>query len=139
MASTKTGNVWGEILSRVETKVNPHSFYTWFKPTAFVHEAGQDLTVKVPNGLFRDWLTKHYAGVIREALGELDREGIRHRVRDKCRGGKNYGGASAAHATIRSEGPGRTTTSWLEFPIYLRQLRRRIIQSICKGRSASRG
>ena len=77
MATTKTGNVWAEILSRVETKVNRYSFYTWFKPTAFVHEAGQDLTVKVPNGLFRDWLTKHYAGMIREALGELDREGIR--------------------------------------------------------------
>ena len=77
VATTKTGNVWVEILSRVETKVNRHSFYTWFKPTAFVHETGQDLTVKVPNGLFRDWLTKHYAGVIREALGELDREGIR--------------------------------------------------------------
>ena len=77
MTTTKTGNVWVEILSRVETKVNRHSFYTWFKPTAFVHETGQDLTVKVPNGLFRDWLTKHYAGVIREALGELDREGIR--------------------------------------------------------------
>ena len=77
MATTKTGNVWAEILSRVEPKVNRHSFYTWFKPTAFVHEAGQDLTVKVPNGLFRDWLTKHYAGVIREALEELDREGIR--------------------------------------------------------------
>ena len=77
MTTTKTGNVWVEILSRVETKVNRHSFYTWFKPTAFVHETGQNLTVKVPNGLFRDWLTKHYAGVIREALGELDREGIR--------------------------------------------------------------
>ena len=77
MATTKTGNVWAEILSRVEAKVNRHSFYTWFKPTAFVQEAGLDLTVKVPNGLFRDWLTKHYAGVIREALGELDREGIR--------------------------------------------------------------
>ena len=77
MTTTKTGNVWVEILSRVETKVNRHSFYTWFKPTAFVHETGQDLTVKVPNGLFRDWLTKHYAGVIREALSELDREGIR--------------------------------------------------------------
>ena len=77
MTTTKTGNVWVEILSRVETKVNRHSFYTWFKPTVFVHETGQDLTVKVPNGLFRDWLTKHYAGVIREAVGELDREGIR--------------------------------------------------------------
>ena len=77
MAIPKIGNVWTEILSRVETKVNRHSFYTWFKPTAFVQEVGQELTVRVPNGLFRDWLTKYYAGVINEALAELDREGIR--------------------------------------------------------------
>ena len=27
-------SIWDQILSRVETKVNRHSFYTWFKPTA---------------------------------------------------------------------------------------------------------
>ena len=69
-------NVWDSILSRVETKVNRHSFYTWFKPTTFVEEAGQELVVRVPNGLFRDWLTKHYAGVIGEAITELQRDGI---------------------------------------------------------------
>jgi chromosomal replication initiator protein len=69
-------NVWDSILSRVETKVNRHSFYTWFKPTTFVEEAGQELVVRVPNGLFRDWLTKHYAGVIDEAITELQRDGI---------------------------------------------------------------
>ena len=71
-----SGNVWNEILSRVETKVNRHSFYTWFKPTSFVEETDQDLTVRVPNGLFRDWLTKHYAGVINEAISEIDRAGV---------------------------------------------------------------
>ena len=69
-------NVWENILTRVEAKVNRHSFYTWFKPTTFVEEVGQELTVRVPNGLFRDWLTKHYAGVIDEAAGELERDGI---------------------------------------------------------------
>ena len=34
-------NVWDEILARVETKVGRHSFYTWFKPTAFLSETGQ--------------------------------------------------------------------------------------------------
>ena len=29
-------NLWEEILSRIETKVNRHSFYTWFRPTTFV-------------------------------------------------------------------------------------------------------
>jgi chromosomal replication initiator protein len=64
-------NVWDQILARVETKVNRHSFYTWFKPTSFVQEDGACLTVRVPNGLFKDWLTKHYSGVISEAMGEL--------------------------------------------------------------------
>ena len=72
-----TTNVWNDILSRVETKVNRHSFYTWFKPTKFVEERDQELTVRVPNSLFRDWLTKHYAGVINEAATELNREGLK--------------------------------------------------------------
>ena len=69
-------NVWSDILTRVETKVNRHSFYTWFKPTTFLEDTGQLLTVRVPNVLFRDWLTKHYAGVIGEAVVELGREGL---------------------------------------------------------------
>ena len=69
-------DVWNDILAKVETKVNRHSFYTWFKPTTFVEEGGQKLTVRVPNGLFRDWLTKHYAGVIAEAVSELGRDGL---------------------------------------------------------------
>ena len=31
-------NIWDQVLARIETKVNRHSFYTWFKPTAFVAE-----------------------------------------------------------------------------------------------------
>ena len=54
-------SIWDQILSRVETKVNRHSFYTWFKPTVLVGETDNEITVRVPNGLFRDWLTTHYA------------------------------------------------------------------------------
>ncbi|RPI55833.1 MAG: chromosomal replication initiator protein DnaA, partial [Acidobacteria bacterium] len=66
-------NIWEDILSRVQAKVNRHSFYTWFKPTAFVADDGQTVTVRVPNALFKDWITKHYSGVIIEALGEVQR------------------------------------------------------------------
>ena len=66
-------NVWDDILARVETKVNRHSFYTWFKPTAFLSETGNQLRIRVPNPLFRDWLTRHYAGLINEALQEIER------------------------------------------------------------------
>jgi chromosomal replication initiator protein len=69
-------NVWDQVLSRVETKVNRHSFYTWFKPTTFVGEDGAALTVRVPNPLFKDWLTKHYSGVIGEAMAEISRPNV---------------------------------------------------------------
>jgi chromosomal replication initiator protein len=64
-------NLWEEILARVETKVNRHSFYTWFKPTTFVGSDTLSVTVRVPNPLFKDWLMKHYASVISEAMNEL--------------------------------------------------------------------
>jgi chromosomal replication initiator protein len=66
-------NLWEQVLTRVEAKVNRHSFYTWFRPTSFVAEDAATVTVRVPNALFKDWLTKHYSGVISEALGEVHR------------------------------------------------------------------
>ena len=66
-----TGDIWDQVLTRIENKVNRHSFYTWFKPTTFVADRGGELLVRVPNAVFRDWLGKHYAGIIAEALDEL--------------------------------------------------------------------
>src|SRR5205809_2040494 len=69
-------NLWDQVLARIETKVNRHSFYTWFKPTSFLSEDRTAVTVRVPNALFKDWLTKHYSGVIGEAMTELKRSGL---------------------------------------------------------------
>ena len=68
-------NIWDQVLARVETKVNRHSYYTWFKPTSFVADRGTSLHIRVPNGLFRDWLNKHYSAVMGEALSEVHRQG----------------------------------------------------------------
>ena len=64
--------------------MNRHSFYTWFKPTSFLAEDTAVLTVRVPNPLFKDWLTKHYSGVIAEAMAEVEAGAL---VRQFCRGG----------------------------------------------------
>jgi len=72
-----TSHIWNDILLKVETKVNRHSFITWFKPTSFVEDTGEELQIRVPNDLSRDWLTKHYGGVIKEALVELGRENLK--------------------------------------------------------------
>ncbi|MGE3177858.1 MAG: chromosomal replication initiator protein DnaA [Vicinamibacterales bacterium] len=69
-------NIWEQILARVETKVNRHSFYTWFKPTSFVSQDDSRLIIRVPNALFRDWLTKHYSGVITETMAELKKDSL---------------------------------------------------------------
>ncbi len=73
VSSRSMTNIWDEVLARIETKINRHSFYTWFKPTSFVADQGGTILVRVPNGLFRDWLTKHYSAVLNEALTELSR------------------------------------------------------------------
>jgi chromosomal replication initiator protein len=73
VSSRSMTNIWDEVLARIETKINRHSFYTWFKPTSFVADQGGTILVRVPNGLFRDWLTKHYSTVLNEALTELSR------------------------------------------------------------------
>jgi len=65
--------IWDLILARIETKVNRHSFHTWFKPTSFGADSGQTITVRVPNPLFKDWLMKHYSVVLAEALAEVRR------------------------------------------------------------------
>src|SRR5262245_61781100 len=70
-------NVWDQILARIEAKVNRHSFYTWFRPTSFIAEDRSSIFVRVPNTVFMDWLTKHYSGVIAEAMAEVRRPNLK--------------------------------------------------------------
>jgi chromosomal replication initiator protein len=69
-------SIWDQVLARIETKVNRHSYYTWFRPTSLIADSGVGLTVRVPTPLFTDWLTKHYSGVLAEALEEVRRPGV---------------------------------------------------------------
>ena len=68
--------IWDEILARVETKVNDHSFSTWFKPTSFIADAGESITVRVPTygacvkvGIHRSHLAAYLRGVRLDYLG----------------------------------------------------------------------
>jgi chromosomal replication initiator protein len=67
------GNIWEEILARISGKVNSHTFYKWFQPTRFVADAGGSITVRVPEPQFKTWLSRHYSGVITEALRDVGR------------------------------------------------------------------
>jgi len=69
-------NLWEELLARIETKVNRHSYHTWFRPISFVSEDRSSLTIRVPDPSFEEWLPKHYGAVIGEALKEVNRPNL---------------------------------------------------------------
>jgi chromosomal replication initiator protein len=70
-------NIWEAILGRIETKVTQHILYTWFKPLSYVADDGSTLVLRVPNPLFKVWLTRHYAAVLAEAMSEVNRPGLK--------------------------------------------------------------
>ena len=60
--------VWDEVLRRIETKVNAHTFHSWFQGTRLVSDDGaKGLRVQVPNQTVVQWLNRHYLAVIGEA------------------------------------------------------------------------
>jgi chromosomal replication initiator protein len=69
-------NLWDQVLERIESKLNRHSFAAWFRPTTFVDLRSSTLVVRVPNLQFKDWLAKNYQAVIGEALADLGRSEI---------------------------------------------------------------
>ena len=70
-------NLWDEILARIETKVNRHSFYTWFRPTTFRrggplvgHRPGAECALQ---GLADETLRRASSA---EAMAELQRPNL---------------------------------------------------------------
>jgi chromosomal replication initiator protein len=59
------------ILDAISKRVNHHSFNTWFKPISMAAREDSTIYLKVPNDIFRDWITSNYFEVIEESLQEL--------------------------------------------------------------------
>lgn len=68
-------DIWELVLGRVETKVNQHTFYSWFKATALERDEGERILVRVVNPLVKNWLVRNYTAVLDEALAEVGRPG----------------------------------------------------------------
>jgi len=69
-------SIWDAVLARIETKVNRHTYFSWFDRTTLIRDAGSELVVHVPSPMAVEWLTKHYAAVIEDALAEVGRPGV---------------------------------------------------------------
>lgn len=64
-------DLWKSVLIRLETKLDPHSFNTWLRPTALAWRDESALHVTVPNEVYRDWLRDNYGDLIQDTLAEL--------------------------------------------------------------------
>jgi chromosomal replication initiator protein len=62
------------ILLAISKRVNHQSFNTWFKPISSAIQEDSTIYLRVPNEIFRDWITSNYFDVIEESLEELNLE-----------------------------------------------------------------
>ena len=64
-------NVWEELLSKLEKRLKPQNFKTWFKPTQLYSATSEKLTIMVPNDFFKKWLDRRYMGMIKRGITEI--------------------------------------------------------------------
>jgi chromosomal replication initiator protein len=65
-------NAWLQVLNYLKTKVNTQSYQTWLRPTRFSHVENEAIVVSVPNREFQEWIQDNYAGLVAEALRQLN-------------------------------------------------------------------
>lgn len=63
--------VWDDVSKSLKNKINRHSFYTWFGHVRFVEDRGGALVLEAPNDLTVQWIQRHFADVLQEALNEV--------------------------------------------------------------------
>ena len=64
-------DLWKSVLSRLETRLDPHTFNTWLRPTTLAWKDETVVRISVPNDVYRDWLRDNYSDLIGETLSEL--------------------------------------------------------------------
>jgi chromosomal replication initiator protein len=65
------------ILVAVSKRVNHQSFNTWFRPISYATKDESTVYLRVPNDVFRDWITSNYFDVLEESLQELNLDGYK--------------------------------------------------------------
>ncbi len=60
-----------QIESRIAEKVGPQRFNVWFKNATLLSFAGECLTISAPNPFVGEWIERHFAEVINEAVREV--------------------------------------------------------------------
>ncbi len=62
--------MWGEVLAKLEKRINRPSFNTWIRPTQMLSMNQEKVNIGVPDDVFVYWLGEHYVNVIIDTLTE---------------------------------------------------------------------
>jgi len=57
---------WEEVLSDLKTKLGETVYTTWIAPLKFSSQDNQNISLEAPDQFFKDWVEKHYFGLIQE-------------------------------------------------------------------------
>ncbi|HVR42968.1 MAG TPA: chromosomal replication initiator protein DnaA [Thermoanaerobaculia bacterium] len=98
-------NLWHQVLVKLESRIEPNEYKTWFEPTSLLAEKGETIDVRVPDDRYVDEISARYSREIRSILSELNSERTKiHFVADAV---------SRALAT----GPARIASPQADIPI----------------------
>jgi chromosomal replication initiator protein len=67
-------NLWNQVLSRLESRIDPSEFKTWFAPTTLLADKGGTIDVRVPDDRYVDEISSRFSREIRQILSELNSE-----------------------------------------------------------------
>ncbi len=59
------------LFSRLQRRVGPQTFDTWFRPLRIITSSGERLVrITAPNAVVRDWILTHYSDALQDSLAE---------------------------------------------------------------------
>ncbi|MDP3993696.1 MAG: chromosomal replication initiator protein DnaA [bacterium] len=71
---TPPSQIWRAVLGSLELSLSKAKFTTWFKNTSVLDQAGDRITIGVPNAFTKEWLTNKYHQEILKALRSVNPE-----------------------------------------------------------------
>jgi chromosomal replication initiator protein len=67
-----TTSPWPDCLRKIQEKVGPASYETWFRTTDLFLSSDGQAKIQVPNQFFADFIEEHFASLIKEVLTEAN-------------------------------------------------------------------
>ena len=67
---TAIADPWEKCLSKIQDKIGPHSYETWFRATDLSISNDGIARVEVPNQFFADFIEEHFSVLVKEILNE---------------------------------------------------------------------